>query len=143
VGEGRPQDGHRRADRLAPDPRRDRQVDLENVKQVLLDAAKHHRIEAITFDNWGFFDAIQQLQRKKLNVENEAWSNPMQLAMYTGARSAFYNDLVELPDDPTITSKDPTAPGAIYELERVQLIEARKIDHPDNGRRTSPTPSSA
>lgn len=116
-----------------PDPKLGRQVDLVNVKETLMELRKYHRIEAGTFDNWGFFEAIQQLQRLKMNVENEMWGNPLQLSMYTNGRSAFYNDLVELPDTPTITSKDPTAPGALYELERVQLIEARKIDHPQGG----------
>jgi hypothetical protein len=73
------------------------------------------------------------LQAKKLPVENEQWSNPFQHRIYRGARSAFYNDLVTLPDTPSITSDDQLAPGAIYEIVRVEEIEGHKIDHPEDG----------
>lgn len=123
-----------------PDPREDQQVDLLNVREVLLQLVKVLKLghtakhgPTLTFDQWNSAETIQQLQAKGRNVEDESWSNPFQLAMYRNARSSFYNDLVTLPDTPTITSQDPLHPGALYELKRLELIEDRKIDHPEGG----------
>lgn len=122
-----------------PDPRRKRQVDLLNVKEVLLDltvkarGVSKWRIGAGTFDNFESAETVQTLAAKRVPVENEAWGNPLQVRIFKNARSCFYNDLVTLPDTDTITSTDPVSPGVLYELERVQLIEDRKVDHPEGG----------
>ncbi len=108
-------------------------VDQLNVREVLMQIVSAYRIGAVTFDQYDSAELVQLLEVKKVASENEAWSNPFQHRIYRGARSAFYNDLVTLPDTPTITSDDSRAPGAIYELVRVEEIEGHKIDHPENG----------
>lgn len=119
-----------------PDPARRRHVDLLNVQDVLLALTKHYGRGAwggITFDQYDSAETVQRLETRKLPVDNEQWSNPFQHRIYRGARGAFYNGLVSLPDTDTITSEDPKAPGAIYELLRVEEIEGHKIDHPEGG----------
>lgn len=119
-----------------PDQTRRRHVDLLNVKDVLLQLIGFYprsQWGGITFDQYDSAETVQLLETKKLPVENESWTNQLQHRIYRGARSAFYNDLVELPDTPTVTSVDPRAPGAIYELVRVEEIEGHKIDHPEGG----------
>lgn len=119
-----------------PDPSRNRHVDLLNVREIMLAIIKHYGIGAwggITFDQYDSAETVQTLETMKLPVENESWSNPLQHRIYRGARSMFYNDLVTLPDTPTITSTDARQPGAIYELLRVEEIEGHKIDHPEGG----------
>lgn len=119
-----------------PDPRNDVQVDLLNVREVLLQLVGHYgrgAFGAVTFDQYDSAETVQLLATKKLPVDNEQWSNPFQHRIYRGFRSALYNDLVTFPDHPTITSEDPLAPGAIYELTRVEEVEGHKIDHPEGG----------
>lgn len=123
-----------------PDPTRNKHVDLLNVQAVLLAIVEHYGRSVIgggTFDQYDSAETVQRLTAKKFAVENEAWSNPFQHRIYRGARSAFYNDLVDLPDTPSITSEDPKAPGAVYELTRVEEIEGHKIDHPEGGSKDS------
>lgn len=128
-----------------PDPSRDMQVDLQNIEDTILMLAKRYRLgfpakgsdgkprPTITFDHWNSAATVQKLQAKKLNVEDEAWSGPFQLDIYRNARTNFYNDLVTLPDTPSVTSNDPQHPGVLYELKRIELIEDRKVDHPEGG----------
>lgn len=119
-----------------PDPTRNKHVDLLNVGDVLDQILGHYGrgvIGAGTFDQYDSAEVVQRLTAKKFAVENEQWSNPFQHRIYRGARSAFYNDLVTLPDTPSITSENPRAPGAIHELVRVEEIEGHKIDHPEGG----------
>lgn len=116
-----------------PDPRQDMQVDLLNVREILKLVVKRYRIGVGSFDNWESEETVQWMQARKVPVENEQWSNQLQLTTYKLGRTLFYNDLISLPNHETITSRDPRAPGALYELERVELIEDRKIDHPDGG----------
>lgn len=123
-----------------PDPRQGMQVDLQNVEDVILQLHKRYRLGCVskvgptgTFDHWNSAAAIQRMLAKKMNVKDEQWSGPFQLAVYRNGRSCFYNDLVTLPDTPSVTSKDPSSPGALYELERIELIEDRKVDHPEGG----------
>jgi hypothetical protein len=119
-----------------PDPTRNQHVDLLNVKDVLQQLVEHYGRGAfggVTFDQYDSAETVQWLEAKRVPTENEQWSNPFQHRIYRGARGAFYNDLVTLPDHPTITSEDPRAPGAIYELLRVEEIEGHKIDHPEGG----------
>jgi hypothetical protein len=122
-----------------PDFKNDQQVDLLNVREVILQLREAYKIgfaakePTFTFDQWNSAETIQQLQAKHVNVEDESWSGPFQLAMYRNARSCFYNDLVTLPDTASITSADPLAPGALYEFKRLELIEDRKVDHPEGG----------
>jgi hypothetical protein len=122
-----------------PDFKNDQQVDLLNVREVILELRKHYKIgfaakePTFTFDQWNSAETIQHLQAKHVNVEDESWSGPFQLAMFRNARSCFYNDLVTLPDTPSVTSTDPLAPGALYEFKRLELIEDRKVDHPEGG----------
>jgi len=73
------------------------------------------------------------MRTKHMNVEDEQWSRPFQVDIYRNGRSQFYNSLVSLPDTPSITSKDPMHPGAIYELERLEFIDGAKVDHPEGG----------
>jgi hypothetical protein len=123
----------RRADRLAPRPARNRHVDQLNVREVLQQLVEHYRIGGGSFDHYDSAELVQWLEAKKLPVENEQWSNPFQHRIYRGARAAFYNDLVTLPDTPSITARIRGRPGAIYELLRVEEIEGHKIDHPEGG----------
>lgn len=119
-----------------PDPNRNKHVDLINVQDVLMEIVGHYGrgvIGAGSFDQYDSAETVQRLTAKKFAVENEAWSNPFQHRIYRQARSAFYNDLVDLPDTPSITSENPKEPGAIYELVRVEEIEGHKIDHPEGG----------
>jgi hypothetical protein len=116
-----------------PDPRRNRHVDQLNVRTILKQLVGLYKIGGGSFDHYDSAELVQWLEAKKLPVENEQWSNPFQHRIYRGARSAFYNGLVTLPDTPSITSQDPKEPGAIYELLRVEEIEGHKIDHPEAG----------
>ena len=119
-----------------PDPNRNKHVDLINVQDVLMQIVTHYGrsvIGAGSFDNYDSAETVQRLTAKKFAVENEAWSNPFQHRIYRGARAAFYNDLVDLPDTPSVTSQNAREPGAIYELVRVEEIEGHKIDHPEGG----------
>lgn len=116
-----------------PDPSRNRHVDQLNVREVLQMLVEHYRIGGGSFDQYDSAELVQWLEAKHLPVENEAWGNPFQHRIYRGARAAFYNDLVTLPDTDSVTSQKPLAPGAIYELLRVEEIEGHKIDHPEGG----------
>ena len=73
------------------------------------------------------------MKQKRMNVEDEQWSRPFQVDVYRNARSQIYNSLVSLPDTPSVTSKDPMSPGAIYEFERLEFIDGSKVDHPEGG----------
>jgi hypothetical protein len=94
-----------------PDPRQGIEVDLLNVREVLLELCKRYRIGAGTFDQYNSAETVQALQAKKLPVENEAWSNPFQFAMYRQARSAFYNDLVTSPTSRRLRARTAGGPA--------------------------------
>lgn len=131
-----------------PDPRQGMQVDLQNIQDVLLELRGHFpsighwpskrrkdtgRRPTVTFDHWNSAETIQRLEAKRVNVKDEMWSRDFQVDIYRNGRTCFYNGLVDLPDTPSITSKDPQSPGALYELERVEFIDGQKIDHPESG----------
>lgn len=131
-----------------PDPRLGIQVDLQNIEDTIFELREHYpslghptkkqrgdsaRRPSFTFDHWNSAFTIQRMRAKRMNVEDEQWSRPFQVDMYRNARSQFYNGLVSLPDTPSITSKDPSHPGAIYELERIEFIDGSKVDHPEGG----------
>lgn len=131
-----------------PDPRRGLQVDLQNVQDVILELRNTYpsighwpakrrgdtgKRPTVTFDHWNSAETIQRLEAKRVNVKDEMWSRDFQVDIYRNARSCFYNGLVELPDTPSVVSKDPKSPGALYELERVEFIDGQKVDHPEGG----------
>jgi hypothetical protein len=122
-----------------PNPALGQQVDFENVQDILLQLKKAYGIgfrapkPTLTFDHWNSAGIVQALQGKRMNAEEEHWGRDFQVDVYRNARSCFYNDLVVLPDTDSVTSEDPREPGALYELKRVQFIDAVKIDHPENG----------
>lgn len=131
-----------------PDPRQGLQVDLQNVEDTIFELRraypsighwpKKRRDESkprptVTFDHWNSAQTIQRMASRRINAKDEMWSRDFQVDIYRNARTCFYNGLVELPDTPSVTSKDPVSPGALYELERVEFIDAVKIDHPEGG----------
>jgi hypothetical protein len=131
-----------------PDPRQGLQVDLQNVEDTIFELKKAYpslghwpkkrRDESkpkptVTFDHWNSALTIQRMASRRINVKDEMWSRDFQVGIYRNARTSFYQGLVDLPDTPSITSKDPQSPGALYELERVEFIDAVKIDHPEGG----------
>lgn len=131
-----------------PDPRRGMQVDLQNVEDVIFalknaypsighwpkrTRGESEKRPTITFDHWQAALIEQRMRSRRMNVKQEAWTRDYQVQLYRNARSQFYNGLVDLPDTPSITSQDPSAPGAIYELERIEFIDGTKIDHPEGG----------
>jgi hypothetical protein len=131
-----------------PDPRLGMQVDLQNIEDTIFELREHYPSlghwpkkvrgdskpkPSFTFDHWNSAFTIQRMKAKRMNVEDEQWSRPFQVDVYRNARSQFYNSLVSLPDTPSITSKDPMSPGAIYELERLEFIDGSKVDHPEGG----------
>jgi hypothetical protein len=131
-----------------PDARLGMQVDLQNIEDTIFELRERYpslghstkrlqgekaRKPSFTFDHWNSAFTIQRMLAKHMNVEDEQWSRPFQVDIYRNARSQFYNSLVSLPDTPSITSKDPTHPGAIYELERLEFIDGSKVDHPEGG----------
>jgi hypothetical protein len=100
----------RRADRLAPDPKPQpprRPAQRQGRHAAARRALRPQRWGGITFDQYDSAETVQWLQTKKLPSRTRQWSNPFQHRIYRGARSAFYNDLVTLPDTPTITSRGP------------------------------------
>ena len=131
-----------------PDPRHGWQVDLQNVEDIIFQLKAQYsslghwpkktrgeseRRPTFTFDQWNSALTIQRMKSRRFNVKDESWSRDMQVGLYRNARSNFYNGLVTLPDTPSITSQDPGDPGAIYELERIEFIDAVKVDHPQGG----------
>lgn len=135
-----------------PDPSKRIEVDLQNVEDTIfaLKAAypsighfpRKRRDDSsprptVTFDHWNSAMTIQRMIAKRINAEDEHWSRDFQVDIYRNARTAIYNALVDLPDTPSITSRDPQAPGAIYELERIEFIDGIKVDHPKGGSKDS------
>lgn len=135
-----------------PDARKQLQVDLQNVEDTLMalrdtypslgHKGRRTKGEAAprptgTFDHWNSALTIQRMRARGMNVEDESWSRGFQVDIFRNARTAFYNSLVTLPDTPSITSRDPSHPGAVYELERIEFIDAVKVDHPQGGSKDS------
>ena len=131
-----------------PDPRQNIQVDLQDVEDTIFllkdrypsigHFPRKRRTESasrptLTTDHWNAAQAIQRMEAKRLNVKDEMWGRDFQVDIYRNARTSFYQGLVDLPDTPSITSKDPKSPGALWELERVEFIDGQKIDHPEGG----------
>jgi hypothetical protein len=131
-----------------PDPRLAIQVDLQNIEDTIFELHEHYpslghptkrqrgdtaRKPSFTFDHWNSAFTIQRMKAKHMNVEDEQWSRPFQVDIFRNGRSQIYNSLVSLPDTPSITSKDPMHPGAIFELERLEFIDGTKVDHPEGG----------
>lgn len=131
-----------------PDPRIGLQVDLQNVEDTIFELRKTYpsighwpkkrRSESkprptLTTDHWNSAQTIQRMESRRMNVKDEMWSRDFQVDIYRNARTCFYQGLVDLPNTPSVTSKDPRSPGALYELERVEFIDAVKIDHPEGG----------
>jgi hypothetical protein len=135
-----------------PDPRHGHQVDLQNVEDVIFQLRdtypsighwpKKTRGEAerkptVTFDHWNSALTIQRMRSRRMNVKDEHWARDFQVDIYRNARKNFYNGLVTLPDTPSITSPDPSDPGAVHELERIEFIDAINVDHPEGGGKDS------
>lgn len=131
-----------------PDPKLGHQVDLQNVEDVIFELRQAYpslghwprktrgeseRRPTLTFDHWQAALTIQRMRSHRMNVKDEAWTRDFQVKIYRNARTNFYNGLVTLPDTPSITSRDPADRGALYELERVEFIDAVKVDHPEGG----------
>jgi hypothetical protein len=135
-----------------PDPRHGYQVDLQNVEDIIFklkeaypslghwpkkQAGESKRRPTLTFDHWNSALTIQRMRAKRMNVEEEHWARDFQVAIFRNARSNFYNGLVTLPDTPSVTSEDPATPGALHELERIEFVDAVKVDHPEGGSKDS------
>jgi len=135
-----------------PDPRHGHQVDLQNVEDIIFQLKKAYpslghwpkkirgetaRRPTFTFDHWNSALTIQRMRSRRMNVEEEHWARDFQVDIFRNARSNFYNGLVTLPDTPSITSTDPRDPGAVYELERIEFVDAIKVDHPEGGSKDS------
>jgi hypothetical protein len=125
-------------------PARNRHVDQLNVREVLKQLVEHYRIGGGSFDHYDSAELVQWLEAKKLPVENEQWSNPFQHRIYRASEVRVLQRPRHAPRHAVDhVSEDPKAPGAIYELLRVEEIEGHKIDHPEAAARTSPTSSPA
>lgn len=131
-----------------PDPRHGIQVDLQNVEDTIFELKKLYpsighwpkkrRLESkprptLTTDHWNSAQTIQRMEARRMNVKDEMWTRDFQVDIYRNARTCFYQGLVDLPNTPSIVSTDPSSPGALYELERVEFVDAVKIDHPESG----------
>lgn len=131
-----------------PSARDNLQVDLQNVEDVIFELKARYptlghwprRIRGetsvrptVTFDHWQAALTEQRMRSRRMNVKQEAWTRDYQVQLYRNARTQFYNGLVDLPDTPSVTSRDPAAPGALHELERVEFLDGTKIDHPVGG----------
>jgi hypothetical protein len=104
-----------------PDPRQGLQVDLQNVEDTIFALRnaypsighwpKKRRDESkprptVTFDHWNSAQTIQRLVAKRVNAKDEMWSRDFQVDIYRNARTSFYQGLVDLPNTPSIVSKD-------------------------------------
>jgi hypothetical protein len=135
-----------------PDPKLGYQVDLQNVEEVIFELKQAYpslghwprrirgeseRRPTFTFDHWNSALTIQRMKSRRMNVKDEHWAQDFQVGIYRNARASFYNGLVTLPDMPSISSQDPSDPGALYELERIEFVDAVKVDHPEGGSKDS------
>lgn len=113
-----------------PDKSRGLQVSLNNIEDVILELKKHFNIVRVSYDQWNSQTSLETLQSVGINAEEHTITDKD----YFELRSMVYNGGVELlaPEydfDGTMR-RNEDAELLIEELQRLQLMNGKKVDHP-------------
>lgn len=80
-------------------------VDLINIDEVILKIADYYGVIRVTFDKWNSAGSIRRLVENGILAEDMSFSNPEQLKIYRNLKMLFYNNLIEIPDDPELINE--------------------------------------
>lgn len=104
-------------------PRDGMPVDILNVKDIIIQLSSFFNIKKVTFDKWNSASTIQELIENGIPAEDMSFSRGQQVEMYRNLRSLVYNNLIKWPNNTLLC----------YELQKLQLINGNKVDHPVGG----------
>lgn len=115
-----------------PDKRKGLQVSLNNIESLIIELKTVHKfnIVRVSYDQWNSQTSIETLQSLGIRAEEHTVENKD----YFELRSMVYNGGVELlpssyHDGDTVVFNDE-AELLLSELQRLQLLNGKKIDHP-------------
>lgn len=104
-------------------PRDGMPVDILNVKDVIIQLSSYFNLKKVTFDKWNSASTIQELIENGIPAEDMSFSRGQQVEMYRNLRSLVYNNLIKWQNNPLLC----------YELQKLQLLNGNKVDHPPGG----------
>lgn len=96
-------------------------VDFRNVKEIILELARHGTIGYCYFDKWQAIQMVQELRSHGIACETKAFGSAAQLEWYRNYKALLYNHCVELL---------PGEERARRQLRELQLLNGIRIDHP-------------
>ena len=98
-----------------------KEVQFDQIREMIYTLKrKGFNIRKISFDGWQSIDSIQQLKKKGFDVE--VLSIDRTLGPYDTMKGLFNEGRLKI----------PTFQPLLDELQRLELVEGRKVDHPKN-----------
>lgn len=107
------------------EPKPGRPVYYPHVREVILQLCSWFDVQKVTFDRWNSAESVQLLLAEGIDAEALTFSQPDQLSYYENLKALAYGDNLILP------RTGLAVPVLVQELKRLQLLNARKVDHPD------------
>lgn len=101
------------------------EVSISNVGEIIRAINAHRPLSKVTADHYNSAETIQRLRQDGIRAEIVYFSNRQQLMMYTRLKTLLAEGKLILPKD------SPWSELLYTELSHVQLINNRKIDHPE------------
>lgn len=101
------------------------EVNIDNVEENIIRLNKLFKFTHVTFDQWESHGAIQRLFRAGIPTFKQQFAKNNQLQMYKALRQRMKDNLVQIPDHPTL----------IEELKNLELNytpSGGRVQHPKN-----------
>jgi len=106
-------------------PNNKQEVSISNVGEIIRTINVHRPLAKVTADHYNSAETIQRLRQDGIRADIVYFSNRQQLMMYTRLKTLLAEGKLILPKD------SPWSELMYSELSHVQLINNKKIDHPE------------
>lgn len=106
-------------------------VDYENVVTQILEIKDRLRLKYLSFDHWNSASLIQRLYSKGIATSEfkSCFSQPVQREIYQTTREWLEAGRIRLPHK----DNNQACEKLLMELEKIKLMNGKKIDHPKKG----------
>lgn len=111
-------------------------ISFSSVTDLIIQLKQHFpNLMSAAFDRWESSQLIEELIKKRINVQNLAFTAAEQYALYYQHRSLVYNDLVKCVPSLTRIGDTPRAEREFLDLQEVRI--GAKVDHKPDGSKDS------
>ena len=102
-------------------PPEDGEIDLKEIREIILELKNRgFNISKCTFDQFQSASSIQELNKE--GIQSEQLSIDRDLGPYETLKELFYTNKIRIYDSEDL----------LYELQRLELVKGKKVDHPAN-----------